>query len=115
MRAKIKNVDCAQQSEAVAWALGSFSDRDDSSFEQHLERCPACRLEVAKTKGTLATIREFSRLEPSEKLAPKIMAAIKHTNRAPYYWRWGAAAAAAVIFAFWIATTESPIATGLFG
>lgn len=63
---------------------GSLAGRGKARLERHLERCAACRTELAELRGTVLLLRSLAREEePSEYLATRVLAQIEAGDAAP--------------------------------
>jgi len=95
----------------VAYLDGELADGRATAVRDHLERCPACRLEAERLSASGAILDEIADIEPSSDFLEKVIAGAK-SSPAPVsnhglliVRRFAAVAAALIIIAvtFWLA------------
>ena len=102
-------VDCAGAERlAGTIALGEAGDEQRDRYREHLAVCERClrdfggELEIERTMGVVARARD------AESWEPDLRAALARGERQRVAWIYGAALAAAVVFAIAGAITEAP-------
>lgn len=73
-----------------AYVLGALDAADARAFEAHAAGCTECRNAIASYAGVIAALRRLPIASPPP--MPRV-------NRAPIFWRIGAATAAAIVLA----------------
>jgi anti-sigma factor RsiW len=93
---------CPESVNAPAYCSGDLSDSERQAFEEHLGKCPACSVEMERTRRILDRLSTFKDVTVERDLAPEILARLSAPQPAMVrYWAyrrvWAAAAALIVV------------------